>query len=120
MIIFFFKMNDERNKNVNWESESENDSENDNVQPRKKLRAVNDTDLAIRVAHLFSTGQLTQSTVGLSNVNNTSDVNKPVSTAQQTALDLKVDKSTTINSKALSSNVTLTATDIGHVTRESF
>ena len=34
---------------------------------------------------------LTKSDVGLSNVNNTSDVNKPVSTAQQAALDEKVD-----------------------------
>ena len=33
---------------------------------------------------------LTQSDVGLANVNNTSDANKPVSTAQQTALDGKV------------------------------
>lgn len=32
------------------------------------------------------------STVGLGNVNNTSDANKPVSTAQQTALNLKEDK----------------------------
>lgn len=32
---------------------------------------------------------LAKSDVGLSNVDNTSDVNKPVSTAQQTALDLK-------------------------------
>jgi Cellulase (glycosyl hydrolase family 5) len=32
---------------------------------------------------------VTQSDVGLSNVDNTSDVNKPVSTAQQTALNLK-------------------------------
>ena len=32
---------------------------------------------------------LTKSSVGLANVDNTSDVNKPVSTAQQTALDLK-------------------------------
>ena len=32
---------------------------------------------------------ITQTMVGLSNVDNTSDVNKPVSTAQQTALDLK-------------------------------
>lgn len=36
----------------------------------------------------------TSSLVGLGNVNNTSDVNKPVSTAQQTALDLKVNTST--------------------------
>lgn len=34
---------------------------------------------------------LVKADVGLSNVDNTSDVNKPVSTAQQTALDLKAD-----------------------------
>ena len=33
---------------------------------------------------------ITQTDVGLSNVDNTSDVNKPVSTAQQSALDLKI------------------------------
>lgn len=36
---------------------------------------------------------LTKSNIGLSNVDNTSDANKPVSTAQQTALDLKADAS---------------------------
>lgn len=36
---------------------------------------------------------ITKSSVGLSNVNNTSDANKPVSTATQTALDLKLDDS---------------------------
>jgi hypothetical protein len=36
---------------------------------------------------------ITKSMVGLSNVDNTSDVNKPVSTAQATALNLKEDKS---------------------------
>lgn len=35
---------------------------------------------------------LDKTAVGLSNVDNTSDLNKPVSTATQTALDLKVDK----------------------------
>jgi hypothetical protein len=35
---------------------------------------------------------LAKTDVGLSNVDNTSDVNKPISTAQQTALDLKVPK----------------------------
>jgi len=34
---------------------------------------------------------LSKSSVGLGNVDNTSDANKPVSTAQQTALDLKAD-----------------------------
>lgn len=33
-----------------------------------------------------------KTTLGINNVNNTSDANKPVSTAQQTALDLKLDK----------------------------
>jgi hypothetical protein len=36
---------------------------------------------------------ITKSDVGLANVDNTSDANKPVSTATQTALDLKVDES---------------------------
>jgi hypothetical protein len=36
---------------------------------------------------------VTKSHVGLGNVDNTSDANKPVSTATQTALDLKVDES---------------------------
>lgn len=35
---------------------------------------------------------LVKADVGLANVDNTSDTNKPVSTAQQTALDLKIDK----------------------------
>ncbi len=39
--------------------------------------------------------EIDKSTVGLGNVDNTSDANKPVSTAQQAALDLKADKSTT-------------------------
>lgn len=42
---------------------------------------------------------VTASQLGLGNVDNTSDINKPVSTAQQAALDLKVDK---VTGKALS------------------
>lgn len=51
---------------------------------------------------------LTKTQVGLANVDNTSDANKPVSTAQQTALDAKVPTSRTVNGQALSSNVTIT------------
>jgi len=43
----------------------------------------------------------TKADVGLGNVDNTSDANKPVSTAQQTALDDKVDK---VSGKGLSTN----------------
>ena len=40
-------------------------------------------------------GDYTKAQVGLSNVDNTSDVNKPVSTAQQTAIDAKVENNLT-------------------------
>lgn len=51
--------------------------------------------------------------VGLGNVDNTSDANKPVSTAQQTALDKKVNNTITVNGHALSANVTVTKGDVG-------
>jgi len=44
---------------------------------------------------------LTKTDVGLGNVDNTSDLNKPISTATQTALDGKVDK---VTGKGLSTN----------------
>lgn len=56
---------------------------------------------------------LVKADVGLGNVDNTSDADKPVSTAQQTALDKKVDKTTTINGYALSDDVTLEKADVG-------
>ena len=51
----------------------------------------------------YRTGKvnITKDNIGLGNVNNTSDTNKPVSTAQQTALDKKVDK---VTGKGLSTN----------------
>ena len=47
-------------------------------------------ELASHEANLSNPHSVTKSQVGLSNVDNTSDVNKPVSTAQQTAIDAKV------------------------------
>ena len=60
-----------------------------------------------------STGNvdITKSTVGLNNVDNTSDANKPVSTATQTALNLKADKSEAVTNVAYdSTNKKLTKT----------
>lgn len=51
--------------------------------------------------------------VGLASVDNTSDVNKPVSTAQQTALDGKVPTTRTVAGKPLSADVTLAKADVG-------
>ena len=56
---------------------------------------------------------LNKADVGLANVDNTSDLNKPVSTATQSSLDLKVDKNRTVNSKPLSDNIVLSASDVG-------
>ena len=48
------------------------------------------TDAVLSVNGQTGAVTLTKSDVGLGNVDNTSDANKPVSTAQQTALDLKI------------------------------
>jgi hypothetical protein len=52
---------------------------------------------------------VTATQVGLGNASNTSDANKPVSTAQQTALDLKMDKSANLG------DVANTATSFGNI-----
>lgn len=61
----------------------------------------------------FQSG-LTKSSVGLGNVDNTSDANKPVSTAQQAAIDGRVPITRTVNGKALSADIVLDA--VGSIT----
>lgn len=56
---------------------------------------------------------LTKTDVGLGNADNTSDANKPVSTAQQTALNLKTDQLTTF--RRLTGNHTLDSTDLASI-----
>ena len=61
----------------------------------KVAQSVYDLFAASVNAHMSNTNNphsVTKAQVGLSNVDNTSDENKPVSTAQQLALDAKVDK----------------------------
>ncbi|MBO7042953.1 hypothetical protein J6W34_00020 [bacterium] len=53
------------------------------------------TNLNAHTSNTSNPHNVTKAQVGLSNVDNTSDADKPVSTAQQTALNLKADKSTT-------------------------
>ena len=48
------------------------------------------SDLNAHETNTSNPHNVTKSQVGLSNVDNTSDINKPVSTAQQTALNLKI------------------------------
>lgn len=61
-------------------------------------RVSANTDVAAATAHLSNTSNphsVTKTQVGLGNVDNTSDVNKPISTATQTALDGKANSSHT-------------------------
>ena len=55
--------------------------------------AVVQANVDAHIARMDDPHNVSQSQVGLSQVDNTSDLNKPVSTAQQTALDLKQDYS---------------------------
>ena len=61
---------------------------------------------ATATAGSYVWGTLNKSDVGLGNVDNTSDLNKPISTATQAALDKKVDK---VSGKGLSTNDFTTA-----------
>ena len=53
------------------------------------------TNLTAHIGNKENPHEVTAAQVGLGNVNNTSDNDKPVSAAQQTALDAKLDKITT-------------------------
>lgn len=54
-----------------------------------------DADIAAHIADVANPHEVTKAQVGLGNADNTSDANKPVSTAQATAIALKADQSTT-------------------------
>lgn len=76
----------------------------DHVHPSDTSRVPTTRKVA---GHALSTDvTLVKSDVGLGNVDNTADVDKPISTAQQTALDNKVDK---VTGKGLSTNDYTTA-----------
>ena len=68
------------------------------------------TDSVLSVNGYTGAVTLTKTDVGLGNVDNTSDVNKPVSTAQQTALNLKANLAGAAFTSAVSVAGVLTAT----------
>lgn len=53
-----------------------------------------DSDLDTHIGDTSNPHEVTKAQVGLENVDNTADIDKPVSTAQQTVLNLKVDTAT--------------------------
>lgn len=90
----------------------------DHLDSTKQANLISGTNIkTIEGQSLVGSGNidLTKTDVGLSNVDNTSDANKPISTATQTALNGKVDTTRTISTTAplsgggdLSANRTLT------------
>ncbi len=73
---------------------------NDIREPTKGALSAYYYDLTTAHTHTARTDNphnLTKAQIGLSNVDNTSDVNKPVSTATQTALALKANDSTVVH-----------------------
>lgn len=78
--------------------------------------------LSSHVGNTSNPHAVTKAQVGLDKVDNTADMEKPVSTAMQAALNLKADESdlagyvpTTrkVNGKALDTDITLSAADVG-------
>lgn len=57
--------------------------------------------------------QVTKAQVGLGNCDNTSDINKPISTLTQLALDTKVDKSQRVNGHPLVGDIEISKADVG-------
>lgn len=93
----------------------------------KAVKSVDISGTTMTIAYTDGTQSTTitlnKSMVGLGNVDNTSDANKPVSTAQQQAINAV--KTTvdgyTINGKKISSNPSITKTDLslGNVTNDA-
>lgn len=75
-----------------------------------------ETNLNSHVVDLNNPHQVTKSQVGLGNVDNTSDVNKPISTLTQTALDLKANTSYVDSIADVKANITYV--DNGLATKE--
>lgn len=78
------------------------------------------SDLSSHTGNTSNPHSVTKSQVGLGNCDNTSDANKPVSTAQQTALDLKAPLASptftgTVVLPATTSIGTATSTELGYV-----
>ena len=78
-----------------------------------KASSINIEGIKINGHSLTDNVVLNKNDIGLENVDNTSDLDKPLSTRTQLALSGKVDKSTTVNGHPLVGNVDLTKSDIG-------
>ena len=78
-----------------------------------------DADIAAHIADVANPHQVTKTQVGLGNADNTSDANKPVSTAQATAIALKADTTYVDSQDALKADQATTYTKTEVDTRDT-
>jgi len=94
------------------------DTKNTHAAITTSVHGIADTSLLATTANVATAkseaiAAVTVTSLGLQNVNNTSDVNKPVSTATQTALDLKLASATAATTYAPIASPTFTGTVSG-------
>ena len=75
-----------------------------------KQITTNKTNINNHVTNKSNPHEVTKTQIGLGNVDNTSDLNKPISTATQNALDLKQDNLTAGYNMSIDNNVINTST----------
>ena len=80
-------------------------------------KAEADAKLKVHTDKKNNPHSVTKAQVGLGNCDNTSDADKPVSTAQQTALNLKADKATTLSGYGITDAYTKTESDGKYLTQ---
>lgn len=90
------------------EVNSLSDRVSDNYTDLNGKISTNATNLSNHIADKTNPHEVTKAQVGLGNVDNTSDLNKPISTATQTALDGKIDKLSTKPTAGVYTKVTIT------------
>lgn len=77
------------------------------------LYEAKNANIQFHIASTSNPHAVTQTQVGLSNVDNTSDLNKPISTATQTALDLKLNSSAYTAADVLAKLITVDGSTSG-------
>jgi len=106
---------------THWGELQGNLTDQEDLQEALDLKA-DDADLTSHTSNTSNPHSVTKAQVGLSNVDNTTDANKPVSTLQQAALDLKADEADLASHTSSTSNphsVTKAQVGLGNVDNTS-
>lgn len=100
----------EKTKLSNQSGTNKGDENTASIQSKRPLKTVEGQSL-----EGAGNIDLDKNSVGLGNVDNTSDANKPISSATQTALNSKQDKLTNVTPSIVSNSYTLQASDVDKI-----